>query len=125
MDDEILLLDGEEAVAAIFAHTLWIARIIGLELEIRAVDANNLGQFVQRQHAVEHEGFLAGDVQFLGDQEFRNSSGMWLSTSSRMTEPRRRRFNAVSNSSTRSSASSSTSRSLSRMTRNKPCPRTI
>ncbi len=51
----------------------------------------------------------------------RISAGMCASVSSRITEPRRRRFSAVSNRRTRSSASSSTSRSLSRMTRNRPC----
>ena len=50
----------------------------------------------------------------------RSDSGMLASISSRITEPRRRRFSALSYRRTRSSASSSTSMSLSRMTRNAP-----
>ena len=46
--------------------------------------------------------------------------GIVASISSLMTEPRRRRLSADSNSRTRSSASSWTSMSLSRSTRNAP-----
>ncbi len=52
----------------------------------------------------------------------RSTPGMPLSNSMRITEPRRRRFSAVSKRRTRSSASSSTSMSLSRMRRNVPEP---
>ena len=54
----------------------------------------------------------------------RSSAGIAASSSSRITDPRRRRLSTVSNSRTRSSASSSISISQSRMTRNAPCPLT-
>ncbi|MCY1233784.1 hypothetical protein D9M72_463410 [compost metagenome] len=55
---------------------------------------------------------------------WRSDAGISESVSMRITEPRRRRFNAVSKKRTRSSASSSTSISLSRMMRKVPEPLT-
>ncbi len=52
----------------------------------------------------------------------RSSSGIWLSNSMRITEPRRRRFSAVSKQPHEILGSSSTSMSLSRMMRNVPEP---
>ena len=49
-----------------------------------------------------------------------SDNGISLSVSIRITEPRRRRFSALSNKRTRSSASSSTSISLSRIRRKVP-----
>ena len=60
MDDEVLLLDGQEAIAAIVAHALGKARIVGLELQIGPIERDELGEIVQRQHAVEHEDLVLG-----------------------------------------------------------------
>ena len=116
VDDDVLLPDRREAIAAMLADALGKARIVGLELEVRPVERDELGQFVERQHALDDEDLVVRlDFEFLGD-EVRRSSGIAASTSRRMTLPRRRCFSAVSNRRTRSSASSSTSMSLSRMT---------
>ena len=40
VDDEILLLDGDETIAAILAHALGKARIVRLELEVGPIDAD-------------------------------------------------------------------------------------
>ena len=68
MDDEILLPDRQEAIAAVVAHTLREARIVGLELELRPVEPDDLGQFVQGQHAIEHEGLVGHHADLLGDE---------------------------------------------------------
>jgi hypothetical protein len=61
VDDEILLPDRREAIAAVIADAVGIARRVGNEFEVRPVEARDLRHFVQRQHAVdvEHAG-LAG-----------------------------------------------------------------
>ena len=46
MDDEILLFDREKAIAAIVADALGKARIVGLELEVRPVETDELGEIV-------------------------------------------------------------------------------
>ena len=58
------------------------------------------------------------EIRLPADRAYVASTSMWI------TEPRRRRFSALSNTRTRSSASSSISSSLSRITRNAPCPLT-
>src|SRR6185437_7843020 len=63
MDDQILLPDGGEAIAAMIADTLGIARIVGYEFEIWAVEPGELGKIVERQHAVDHEYFVVGHGQ--------------------------------------------------------------
>ncbi len=68
MDDEILLLDGDEAVAAIVAQTLREARIVRFEFQLRPIEADDLGQFVQRQHAVEYEHLFRQDVELSRDK---------------------------------------------------------
>ncbi len=68
VDDEVLLLDGEEAIAAIVAHALGKTRGIGGELEIGPRQADDLGQILHRQHAVERDDLLGLDVEFLGDE---------------------------------------------------------
>ena len=68
MDDEVLLLDREEAIAAIIAHALREARIIGLELEIGPVDVHEFGEFVQSEHAIEHEDLIGHNVELCSDE---------------------------------------------------------
>ena len=121
VNDEILLPDGGEAVAAMVAHALGIARRVGHEFEVGPVETRQLRHLVERQHAVDLENALVGDAE-RALTKLCNSSGIDASMSSLMTMPRRRRLSAVSNSRTRSSASSRISTSESRMTRKAPTP---
>ena len=65
VDDEILLPDRREHVAAALADPLGEARIVGLELQVRAVDPDDLGQLVQREHALHQEDRVRGDLQLV------------------------------------------------------------
>ena len=55
VDDEVLLADGSEAVAAMVAHPLGIARIVGDEFEVRPVETHELGKLAERKDAVDQE----------------------------------------------------------------------
>ena len=57
VDDEILLFDRKKTIAAIVADALGKARIIGLELEVRPVETDELGKLVQGEHPVEDRKF--------------------------------------------------------------------
>ena len=61
VDDEVLLADGREAVAAVVADALGIARIVGHEFEVGPVEAGELRQLVERQHAVDQKHLVVGD----------------------------------------------------------------
>ena len=50
-----------KAVAAMIADALGIARIVGHEFEIGPVEPGELGQIVERQHAVDQEHLVVGD----------------------------------------------------------------
>ena len=63
VDDEVLLADGGEAVAAVIADALRIARIVGHEFEIGPVELGELGEIVERQHAVDHKTLRRRDRQ--------------------------------------------------------------
>ncbi len=63
MDHQVLLPDGREAVAALVADALGIARIVRHEFEIGPVDARELGQFVERQHAVDQEHLVVAAAE--------------------------------------------------------------
>ena len=60
VDDEILLADGREAVAAMVADALGIARIVGHEFEVGPVEAHELGKLVERQNAVDQKYLVVG-----------------------------------------------------------------
>src|SRR5215217_2815143 len=68
MDDDVLLPDRREAVAAGLADALREARVVGLELEVGAVERHELRQLVQGQHAVDDEDVLGRDLEFLSDE---------------------------------------------------------
>ncbi len=55
VDDEVLLADGGETVAAVIADALGESRVVGHEFEIGPVEAHQLRQLVERQHAVDQE----------------------------------------------------------------------
>src|SRR5215217_2994213 len=111
VDDDVLLPDRRETIAALLPDSLGKSGIVGLELEVRPVESDELGELVQPKHALDHKGFVDADLEFLG-----NEGAQVL---------RHRGFRADSKSRTRSSASSSTSMSLSRITRNAPWPSTL
>ncbi len=63
MDDQVLLPDRREAIAAEFADALGKARIVGHELQVRPVERHELRQFVERQHAIDQEGLVVGHAE--------------------------------------------------------------
>ena len=68
VDHQVLLLDGQERVAAIVADPLGEARRIGREFQIGARQADDFRQVLQRQHAVERDDLVGFDIEFLGDE---------------------------------------------------------
>ena len=63
MDDQVLLADRREAVAALIADALGEARIVRHEFQVGPVDRDELRQLVQRQHAVDQEHLVVGDAE--------------------------------------------------------------
>ena len=63
MDDQILLADRREDIAAMIAHALGMARHVGHEFQIGPVEPRQLRQFVHRQHAVDQEHLVVGHGQ--------------------------------------------------------------
>ena len=63
MDDEILLPDGGEAIAAMVADALGIARRIRHEFEVGPIEVGKLRHFVERQHAVDLEHAFVGRAE--------------------------------------------------------------
>ena len=55
MDDDVLLPDRRETVAAMLADALGKAWVVRLELQIRAVEGDELDELVQGQHALDDE----------------------------------------------------------------------
>ena len=124
VDDEILLPDRREAIAAMIADTVGIAWRVGDEFEVGPVEAGNLPHLVERQ-TPSTLNMVSSVTPSARCTKRRNSTGIVDSMSSLITDPRRRRFNAVSNSRIRSSASSRISTSESRVTRKAPSPLTV
>ena len=60
MDDQVLLPDSGEGIAAVIADALRIARIVRHEFEIGPVELGELRKIVERQHAVDHENLVIG-----------------------------------------------------------------
>ena len=59
MDDDVLLADGGEAVAAMIADALGEARDIGLELQIAALVEDQLAQVRQAQQMIDDDELAA------------------------------------------------------------------
>ena len=68
MDDEVLLPDRGETVAAILPHPLGKARLVRRELQFGPVDGDELRQFVEREHAVDQDDAGRHDVDVAGDE---------------------------------------------------------
>ena len=63
VDDHILLPDGREAIAAVIADAAGIARRVGLEFQIRAVEIGDLAHLVECKHAVHGEHAVVGNCE--------------------------------------------------------------
>ena len=63
MDDQVLLPDRREDIAAMIAHPFGMARHIGREFEVGPVEPRQLRQFVHRQHAVDQQHLVVGGGQ--------------------------------------------------------------
>ncbi len=63
VDDEVLLPDGSETIAAVVAHAPRIARRIGNEFQVRPVQARHLAHLVEREHAVDAEHAVVGGTE--------------------------------------------------------------
>ena len=68
VDEQVLLADRGEAVAAVLADALGEAGVVGLELQIRPVDADELRKLVQANHAVDLDDLVAVDLKLAHDQ---------------------------------------------------------
>ncbi|MCC2653695.1 MAG: hypothetical protein K0Q60_3861 [Microvirga sp.] len=69
VDDDVLLADRREAVAAVLADALGEARIVRLELEVRTLQSHELRQVAQAHHTLDDEDLVRGDLRFLGHEE--------------------------------------------------------
>ena len=69
VDDDVLLADRREAVAAVLADALGEAWIVRLELEIRPLQPHELRQVPQAHHALDDEDLVPGHFQLLGHEE--------------------------------------------------------
>ena len=80
VDDQVLLPDGGEAVAAMVADAFGIARIIGHEFEIGPLQPVELRQIVEREHAVDQEHFVIRHSQCALHEaaQFRRHGGVEL-----------------------------------------------
>ena len=61
VDDQILLPDSSEAIAAMVADAFRIARIVRHEFEIGAVELGELCKIVEREHAIDQKHLVVGD----------------------------------------------------------------
>ena len=68
VDDEVLLADRGEAIAAVVAHALGKTRVERGKLEVGPVDADELRQFVEREHALDQDDAGGDDVDVAGDE---------------------------------------------------------
>ena len=68
VDDDVLLADGGEAVAAVIADALGEAGDIGLELQIAALVEDQLSEVRQAQHAVDDDEVGRVEVELIGDE---------------------------------------------------------
>ena len=60
MDDQVLLPDRGEDIAAMVAHPLGMARHVGHEFEVGPVEPGELRELVHRQHAVDQKHLVVG-----------------------------------------------------------------
>ena len=68
VDDDVLLADRREAVAAMLADALGKTRIVGRELQIVARHGDDLRDLVERQRAVQHADAARRHAELAGDE---------------------------------------------------------
>ena len=68
VDDEILLTDRGEAVAAVVAHAFGKTRIDRRKLQFRSVDADDLAQLFEREQPVDQNDAGGDDIDVAGDE---------------------------------------------------------
>ena len=68
MDDEILLPDRCEAIAAMLLHALGKSRRVHGKLQLGPIDRDQLRQFVERQHAFDQHDAGRNDVDVAGHE---------------------------------------------------------
>ena len=76
VDDDVLLPDRREAVAAGLADALGEARVVGLELEVGPVESDELRELVQGQHALDDEDARPAAISSSSATKWRRSSGI-------------------------------------------------
>ena len=95
VDEDVLVADRREAIAAMFADAFREARVERREFEVGPVLVDQAGKV---RHAEEAAGFgddRVGRVEPVLDARATSPSAMPGSSSSRTTRPRRRRLIAV------------------------------
>ena len=68
VDDEILLPDRGEAIAAELLDPLRKSRVVRRELEVRSLYRHQLRQFVQGQHTFDQHDSRRDNVDVAGDE---------------------------------------------------------
>ena len=68
VDDDVLLADRREAIAAMLADALGKARIVGRELQVVARHRDDLGNLVERQRPGQHADAVGRDAELAGDE---------------------------------------------------------
>src|SRR6185503_16550346 len=63
MDNQVLLADRCEAVAALIFDTLRKPRIIGHEFQIWPIERDKLRQLIEREHPIDNEHLIVRDTQ--------------------------------------------------------------
>src|SRR5689334_5299782 len=121
VDDEILLPDRRQAIAAMIAHAPGIAWRVRLEFEVGPIETGDLPHLIECQHAVDGEYAVIGHTErALHEAPQLNRHGCFD------VEPDHRSAAAPLERGLeqphRSSASSRISTSESRVTRNAPSP---
>ena len=87
VDDEVLLPDRGEAIAAMLADALGEARVVGRELEVRPVERRRAATVRSAPSMPSTtKVVVGGDVELARRRTARSASGMRASTSSRMTD---------------------------------------
>ena len=65
VDRLILLADGGKTIAAILAHPLGEAGVIGAEFQFRPVNRDNFGGLVEGEHTIDQKHLVRLDFQLL------------------------------------------------------------
>ena len=89
MDENVLLPDRGETVAAMFADAFGEARVVGRELQIVARDGDNLGDLVDGERTGQHADAVRRNAKLAGDEfaEFLGNLAVELDADHRAAAP--------------------------------------